>query len=277
MQWAFPSAAEYPLSRLADLFTASFAGYLVPMEMSVDGLAERVAAEDIHLASSRVLLREGEPAGLGLLARRGWVGRVAAMGLLPEVRGKGAGRALLAELVAGARARGDHRLLLEVFESNAPARALYEHAGFRTTTLLVGYDAKRPQARPADLREIDPAEFARRMDPADTGPLPWQLQASTLAAPPATARCFTLEDKSFAYLSGISEKTLTVRGVLTLRGHRRQGWATRLLGGLAARFPGRALAVPQLIPERLGAEFFAACGFSRTPLSLLEMELPLQG
>lgn len=69
---AFSSAAEFPLSRLAGLFTASFAGYRVPMEMSVDGLAERVAAEDIHLASSRVLLSGGGPAGLGLIARRGW-------------------------------------------------------------------------------------------------------------------------------------------------------------------------------------------------------------
>jgi ribosomal protein S18 acetylase RimI-like enzyme len=275
-QWAFSSAAEYSLSMLAGLFTASFAGYLIPMEMSADGLAERVASEDINLAACRVLLRGSEPAGLGLMARRGRVSRVAAMGLLPELRGQGAGRVLLAELVAGARAKGDRRVLLEVFESNAPARALYEHAGFRRTARLVGYDAERPQARQADLREVDPAEFARQMDPAD-GPLPWQLQASTLAAPPATARCFTLEEKAFVYLSAVSDASLAVRGLLTLREHRRQGWATRLLGGLAARFPGRAMAVPQLIPEHRGAEFFAARGFSRNPLELLEMELPLEG
>lgn len=168
-------------------------------------------------------------------------------------------------------------MLLEVFESNAPARALYEHGGFRPITRLVGYDARQPEARPADLREIDPTEFARHMGLADPGPLPWQLQASSLAAPSATARCFTLEDKSFVYVSALSETSLTIRGVLTLREHRRQGWATRLLGGLAARFPGRALTVPQLIPEHLGAEFFAARGFSRGPLALLEMELPLEG
>jgi len=88
------------------------------------------------------------------------------MGLLPEARGQGGGRALLAELVPGARARGDRRLLLEVFESNAPARALYEHAGFRTTTRLVGYESRQPQATPADLREIDPAEFEEEEAPA---------------------------------------------------------------------------------------------------------------
>jgi GNAT superfamily N-acetyltransferase len=114
--WAFPSAADYPLSRLAGLFTASFAGYVIPMQMSVEALAERVAAEDIHLAASRVALSGGELVGLGLVSRRGRKGRVAAMGLLPEARGQGGGRVLLAELVAGARARGDRRLLLEVFE-----------------------------------------------------------------------------------------------------------------------------------------------------------------
>lgn len=277
MAWTFSSAADYPLSQLAGLFTASFAGYLVPMEMSVDALAERVASEDIHLASSLVLLSGDKHAGLGLMARRGRTSRVAAMGLVPERRGQGAGRVLLEQLLAGARARGDLRVLLEVFESNAPARALYEHAGFRRTARLVGYEAKQPPARAADLREIDAAEFAAQMGRADPGPLPWQLQAASLAAPPASARCFTLEDKAFVYLSAISEARLTIRGVLTLPEHRRRGWASRLIGGLAARFPGRAMAVPQLIPEHLGAEFFAAGGFSPVPLALLEMALPLEG
>jgi ribosomal protein S18 acetylase RimI-like enzyme len=275
--WAFSSAADHPLSGLARLFTDSFAGYLVPMEMSADALAERVAAEDIHLASSLVLLSGGEPAGLGLMARRGRLSRVAAMGLVPQVRGQGAGRALLAELLLEARARGDRSVLLEVFESNAPARTLYEHAGFRRTARLIGYEAKHPQARPADLREIDATQFARHLGRADPGPLPWQLQACSLAAPPASARCFTLEDKAFVYLSAVSEARLSIRGVLTLPEHRRQGWATRLLAGLAASFPGRAMAVPQLIPEHLGAEFFAARGFTPIPLALLEMALPLEG
>ena len=200
-------------------------------------------------------------AGLGELRRHHG-------GVVPELRGKGTGRVLLAELVAAARARGDRRVLLEVFESNTAARALYEHAGFRTTTRLVGYDATRPKARAADLREVDPAEFARQMARDDPGHLPG-LEPASLAAPPATARCFALEDKAFAYLSAVSETTLAVRGVLTLTQHRRQGWATRLLAGLAARFPDRAMAVPQLVPERLGADFFAARGFSRNPLTQL--------
>lgn len=276
-EWAFASAAEYPLSGLAGLFTASFAGYVIPMQMSVAALAERVAAEDIDLAASRVLLSGGEPAGLGLLARRGKVSRVAAMGLVQAVRGKGAGRALLAELVAGAVARGDRRLLLEVFESNAPARGLYEQAGFRVTTRLVGYEAREPEASRADLRELDPAAFASRMDAADVGPLPWQLQPQSLSAPPAAARTFTLDEKAFVYLSAASATAVAIRGVLTLRDHRRHGWATRLLRGLAALFPGRAFTVPQLIPERLGEAFFAARGFTRASLAQLEMALALDG
>lgn len=46
-------------------------------------------------------------------------------------RGTGLGRALLAEVIDRARARGCRRLELDTDVSNAPARALYEAMGFR--------------------------------------------------------------------------------------------------------------------------------------------------
>lgn len=46
-------------------------------------------------------------------------------------RGQGAGRALLEAAVAWARGRGAARVVLEVFDHNAPAIALYRSCGFR--------------------------------------------------------------------------------------------------------------------------------------------------
>lgn len=46
-------------------------------------------------------------------------------------RGKGTGRALMSALCVSARGRGAARLLLEVGEANASARALYASIGFR--------------------------------------------------------------------------------------------------------------------------------------------------
>ena len=48
-----------------------------------------------------------------------------------SVRGRGIGRALLAEAEARAQARGCVKLTLEVLESNARARGLYYSHGFR--------------------------------------------------------------------------------------------------------------------------------------------------
>jgi putative acetyltransferase len=53
------------------------------------------------------------------------------MYFLPEARGRGVGRRLLAIALDGARARGFRRCYLETLESMASARRLYAAAGFR--------------------------------------------------------------------------------------------------------------------------------------------------
>jgi RimJ/RimL family protein N-acetyltransferase len=52
------------------------------------------------------------------------------MGLLPEARGRGIGRALAFAAVEAARAQGIERVELEVFASNTRAIALYDGLGF---------------------------------------------------------------------------------------------------------------------------------------------------
>jgi GNAT superfamily N-acetyltransferase len=270
--WSTRSAADFSLSSLADLFTAGFEGYVIPLRLTAATLAERVCGEDIHLGSSAVLLRGEQPVGLALIARRGRESRLAAMGIVPDARLQGGGRFLMERLLDEARARSDARMVLEVFESNAAGRKLYERMGFRAFRRLVGWDLAAP-APAADLaREVDATEFARRLARADAGRLPWQLDPSTLSAPPASARCFALDGVAWAYVSGVSGKAVSLRGLLTAEGHRRQGHARRLVGALATLFPGRAIAVPQLVPEGMGEEFFRALGFTPSPQPLLEME-----
>ena len=53
------------------------------------------------------------------------------LAVLPEQRGRGIGRALLAAVEAQARTEGCCKLTLEVQEDNAPARGLYQSFGFR--------------------------------------------------------------------------------------------------------------------------------------------------
>lgn len=270
------TAALYPLSGLAELFTAGFAGYLVPMQMSAESLAERIAAEDIDLSLSRVVVRGGEELGLALMARRGRESRLAGMGIRAEARSAGAGRFLLAHVLRDARQRGERRMRLEVFESNARARALYEGSGFALTRRLVGWDCTKPVAEPQKLDEVDPCEFAKKLAlwPPQIE-LSWQLEAATLSAPSRAARCFSLDGKSFAYVANVGDDSVAIRGLLTAPSERRHGHALRMLRGLAAMFPRRALAIPQLVPEGMAVDFMTRAGFTPAALPQLEMALDL--
>jgi ribosomal-protein-alanine N-acetyltransferase len=58
-------------------------------------------------------------------------GELANIAVRPEARGRGVGGRMLDHLLGVARDRGVRRLFLEVRESNAAARGLYETRGFR--------------------------------------------------------------------------------------------------------------------------------------------------
>jgi ribosomal protein S18 acetylase RimI-like enzyme len=57
------------------------------------------------------------------------------LAVIPEWRGKGVGKALLAAVEAKAVERGCRKLTLEVQDHNRRARALYEHVGFADVVL----------------------------------------------------------------------------------------------------------------------------------------------
>lgn len=61
------------------------------------------------------------------------------MGVLPEERRKGYGRALLGELLRFAQRERKRLLLLEVRQSNEPAIRLYRSLGFETAGVRRGY------------------------------------------------------------------------------------------------------------------------------------------
>lgn len=297
------SAKDLTLAALAELFVEGFRDHVLPMRMTVEQLSERIGHEQIDLAASRILWEADEPSALALVARRGRVSRLAALGVVPRIRRTGAGRALVDAVVGDARERGDLRMRLEVFEVNARARALYEQAGFRIVQRLVGYDGPGPRAPPLGRRADD--QHGDRRDDDQRGSdrtappellegftevertafgevlpvlpgLPWQLERASLAVPPSSARCFTQDGCAFAYLSGVLGQVAWVRGIFTIPDGRRKGHARRLVRGLAALFAEQRLSFPPLVPEGLAASFFASAGFVRSPLTQLELSIELQ-
>jgi ribosomal-protein-alanine N-acetyltransferase len=90
--------------------------------------------------------RTDTPAGFVLARDLGGEVEILSLGVLPETRRQGIGRALLRAVFAEAERRGGGSIVLEVAAENAAARALYAGLGF----LSVG---RRPRyySRPAGV------------------------------------------------------------------------------------------------------------------------------
>ena len=75
---------------------------------------------------------DGQVAGCGALrTEEDGVAEIKRMWISPSLRGRGAGRALLAELESQARRHGCHRVRLDTAGELHEARALYVAAGYR--------------------------------------------------------------------------------------------------------------------------------------------------
>lgn len=102
----------------------------------------QLAAEIGHLDRRYVLAARGADAAGELLGYAGIMlaGDLADLHTIgTRVQGRGVGRALLAWCEEQARAGGAERMLLEVREDNARARAFYAAAGFREIARRRGY------------------------------------------------------------------------------------------------------------------------------------------
>lgn len=270
--------AELTSAQCAAAMEHCFAGYIVPVRVTPESWERRFRGEHLDPFASRVYERDGQPAAVLFVTRRGWTSRVGGMAVAKDLRGAGLGRRVMGEAIADARARGDHALLLEVIEQNTPAVKLYASLGFRPVRRLVGWKWTPPEdaGNPADaLREIDPLEVSRVIQREGEADLPWMLAPETASAATAPARAFALENGAYALVGNPQAETVSLSALVVPRADRRRGWGTRMLRALAAAFPGRTWQVVAIVPEDLAPEFFVHAGWERQAITQFEMRLDL--
>ncbi len=265
-----------PLDHAALAMERGFEGYVLPVRCTAGMLARRILVEQVDPAASTVFDLDGEPAGLLLVARRGPVSRVAALGLAPPLRRRGMGREVMEGAIAAARQRGDRRLVLEVIVGNHAALALYEGLGFTRTRRLVGYRhaGEGVAADPGGLAECAVGEAGRLVAGWSDGNPSWQLAPQALELAGSPLRGFTLGPHAAALVDDTGAE-VRLAGLAVSPAARRQGAGTALLRALRGRYPGRAWAIPAIVPEGLACAFLARDGWERGPLGQFEMALSL--
>ena len=123
-------ASTFSLARLAEIFTAGYEDYFVPLAVDEAALRFMVETWDDDLDASQVAIVDGEPAGICKVAVRGESGWVGGLGVALPHRGRGIGVVLMRRAIEELRARGVRTLWLEVLVQNEPAVRLYERLGF---------------------------------------------------------------------------------------------------------------------------------------------------
>jgi GNAT superfamily N-acetyltransferase len=267
-------ASNYPMPDLVQLLNLSFESYLIPVHFDIPYFLNMLRKDNVDLSLSRVLLADGEPAGIGLIARRGWTSRLAAMGIVKGMRGKKAGSWFMARLIQEARERGDREMLLEVIEQNEPAVRLYKNHGFQTVRRLVGYqhqDAKQDAKN--GLEEIDLREMGYLILQHGLSNLPWQLSGETIALLNPPARAFK-KGNAYIAISNPDLENVVISSLLVEPQARRQGLAVDLIETIMANYPGRIWHVSAIWPEEFGI-IFERAGFQRQEISQWQMKLEL--
>ena len=267
-------ANEFTIPQLADLMTRSFEGYFVPVNITDVIMLTMLRRDGVDLTSSRVILKDGELAGLALIARRGWTSRLAAMGIVSTARNGGTGTWAMQQLIVEAQARGDKEMLLEVIEQNTAGVKLYEKVGFTKIRRLVGYRLENPPVESEEeLEEVDIREVARMVSYHGLKDLPWQLSGPTIAHHTPPSRAYRLND-AYCLISNPEATDVSISSVLVKARSRGAGLSAVLMRALFARFPNKVWHVSPIFPEEMDV-IFEQVGMTRETLSQWQLSLKL--
>ncbi len=282
MSLSLKPATEFTIPQLAELMTRSFEGYFIPVNITDAILLTMLRRDGIDLTSSRVILKDDEPSGLALIARRGWASRLAAMGIVSNARNGGTGTWAMGQLIAEAQSRGEKEMLLEVIEQNTAGVKLYEKVGFTKIRRLVGYKFDTTQTTSAalsnestqdELQEIDIRDLARQVTYHGLKDLPWQLSGTTIMHHTPPSRAYRLND-AYCLISNPEALDVSISSVLVKARSRGAGLSAVLMRALFARFPNKVWHVSPIFPEEMGI-IFEQVGMTRETLSQWQMSLAL--
>lgn len=268
-------AHEFPMNRLADVFSRAYTGYIAGnFTMDVPTFARFLSQHGVDLWLSRILVRNGQPVGFGYINRTGDFARLASLGVVPEARRAGVGRRLTAQLLEESRERGERAMMLEVIEQNQAAHQLYLQLGFQQVDRLLGWrlgpcPAPSPPSvpTPEGFREITPLEAAHFPNALEYPDVPWQVSRHAVAKALPGTRAFASNDACIVF-SPPETAPVRLLGLFTpLQGDPAREALLPLLATVLSQFADRTWWIPAVLPESLGRAVLEPAGFMPEPLS----------
>jgi GNAT superfamily N-acetyltransferase len=272
----FP-ALERSLPKLAELEAASTLDYQIARPNDATELARRLAVDAVDLGVSFVATLGGKDVGLAFVARRGGFQRIDGLSVLPDARRQGVGSALLDAVLAGARNRGDLKVIAEADESSPGALGLYKSSGFHSWRRLLGWRrdqpnvlTREPERTVVELPLRHAAWACARHAEKD---LPWPLAPESIANLSPPYRAFEHDHSAYCVVRTLPDGGMRVRALIVRNEARGRGLGSVVLAGAMKALGAKRVEVPSWCPEGMFDNFFKRAGFHAADLKQFEFRL----
>jgi len=273
-------ALERSIPHLAELQAIGLADYAFPLTNEPIELARRLAVDAIDLGASWIATLHKKDVGFAFVARRGGFARIDSLGVIPEARQSGVGRSLVDAVLAGGRAHGDVKLVLEVSDSSAAALRLYKGAGFHSWRRLVGWERDAPNVLTKDptrtVVELPLRHAAWAAAKHAEKDLPWQFAPESIANLTPPYRAFEHDHSAYCIVRLMPDDTMKVRALIVRTEARRRGLGAVVLAGAVKALGAKRIVVPPWCPEGLWDDFMKRAGFHQTKQSQVELRRAIE-
>lgn len=269
------SAKQISFAAFVRTFNAAYADYFLAIELDTKRMRTLIERDAIDLEASQVVLQDDQPVGVGMLAieqGRGWIG---GLGVLPNYRGHGLGRALMEGLLEAARLRNVAQVYLEVLTQNTKAYNLYRSLGFQTVRRLLVLEGKpRHPSPPLASVEAQPLEAALKLYYTfHQSPNPWQRRYAALTALDMDCWIAHVNGQAAAYCMGwVTPEHIRFMDIAVMAGQTNA--LVDLLHHVHSLEPDPKGSIINIPESELAARVLQDCGYAITN-SQYEMRLDL--
>ena len=234
-------ANQFTIEQLTSIYNQTRVDYMVPMPMNAARLAEYIAVYDVDLENSLVAMQAGELLGVAMLGVRNGRAWITRLGVIPNTRRNGVGKALMSGLIENARQQKMNFVMLEVIKNNVPAHQLFLKNGFREIgeLLVLRRAPLMPPPDPvvADTERLEKFDALRLVE-RNRELHPWTNQSESLInAQDVSGMYLTLSDNSRGWLVYQRQKFTLTRFVFKTEAGNPAKMAYAFLSHLHNQYP----------------------------------------
>lgn len=269
------------LSTLCNTFNLAFSTYVVPVQLSLPLLREKIQAENVQLPFSMGAFEGSMLAGFALHGADRWP-RPAELynggtGVIPAFRRQRLVQQMYAHFIPFFREQGIERVILEVISTNEPALKAYTGCGFRQTRLFHCYKGApvlRPVPQGVEVLAASQPNWQMLGAFADQRPS-WPNSLATIQREgPHTTTWVAYRNGEAAGFISVYTGTKRIRQLAVRPDLRRRGIGSALLQYAVQQQQG-PFSIINITDDNKGLQqFLLQAGFTHT-LSQYEMELAL--